>query len=112
MISYEQVALLQKDILDYDESIQSGEWVDRECYFKGFGNETECPYCKRAQKIFNYILIGLVLAGTCPPRPFLASRSSNTCPICQTVCCCPDVCAAKIKAKAACGNLSSSGRPA
>ena len=52
MISYEQVAMLQKDILDYDENVANGTWVNRECYFKGFGNETECPYCKRAGKIF------------------------------------------------------------
>lgn len=54
-ISYEQVASLQKDILDYDEQVANGTWIDRECYFKGFGNETECPYCKRAGKIFNLV---------------------------------------------------------
>lgn len=51
-INSDQVRMLEKDIFEYDRAIVSGEWINRTCYFKGFGKETECPYCKRAGRIF------------------------------------------------------------
>ncbi len=50
-ISEEQIDLLIRDIKEYDEQLKSGEWIDRECHHKGYGDKTECEYCKMA-KIF------------------------------------------------------------
>lgn len=50
-ISEEQIDLLVRDIKEYDEALKSGEWVDRECHHKGYGDKTECEYCAMA-KIF------------------------------------------------------------
>ncbi len=50
-ISEEQIDLLVRDIKEYDEALKSGKWVERECHHKGYGDKTECEYCKMA-KIF------------------------------------------------------------
>lgn len=50
-ISEEQIDLLIRDIKEYDEQLKSGEWINRECHHKGYGDKTGCEYCKMA-KIF------------------------------------------------------------
>jgi DNA helicase-2/ATP-dependent DNA helicase PcrA len=50
-ISEEQIDLLVRDIKEYDEHLKSGQWVDRDCHHKGYGDKTECEYCKMA-KVF------------------------------------------------------------
>jgi len=50
-IAEEQIALLRKDIADYDKLLSSGEWTDRPCNFKPFGQKKECEYCKLAEAI-------------------------------------------------------------
>lgn len=47
-ITEEHIDLLKRDIADYDESLKDGTWIDRECKFKSYGSDTECPNCKRA----------------------------------------------------------------
>ncbi len=46
-----QIDLLIKDIKEYDKALKSGEWANRECHHKGYGDKTECEYCQLA-KIF------------------------------------------------------------
>jgi CRISPR/Cas system-associated protein endoribonuclease Cas2 len=46
-----QIELLIRDIADYQNLLTSGEWVDRPCYSKPFGKQTECEYCARMNKI-------------------------------------------------------------
>lgn len=48
-IGDEQVDLLIRDIKEYDEALKSGEWVNRECRHKGYGEHTECQYCLLAR---------------------------------------------------------------
>jgi DNA helicase II / ATP-dependent DNA helicase PcrA len=48
-INDEQIELLVRDIKEYDEQLKSGEWVNRECNHKGYGDKTECEYCKMAK---------------------------------------------------------------
>ncbi len=51
-ITDEQIALLKKDIREYDESLSSGTWVNRECNFKPYGTGSmECEYCKLAKRL-------------------------------------------------------------
>jgi DNA helicase-2/ATP-dependent DNA helicase PcrA len=50
-ISEEQIDLLVRDIKEYDDQLKIGEWVNRECRHKGYGDNIECEYCKMA-KIF------------------------------------------------------------
>jgi len=46
-ITEEQIDLLKRDIKEYDETLSSGLWVERECHFKPYGsNSRECEYCK------------------------------------------------------------------
>ncbi len=49
-INQEQIELLIRDITDYQELLLNGEWVNRTCNAKGFGN-TECEHCARMQKM-------------------------------------------------------------
>lgn len=52
-IGDEQIDLLKKDIREYDESLSSGTWIERECNFKSYGSgSTECEYCKMANRLF------------------------------------------------------------
>ncbi len=50
-ITENQIDSLVQDIKEYDEALKSGEWVNRECHHKGYGDKTECEYCEMA-KIF------------------------------------------------------------
>ncbi len=48
----DQIALLKKDIREYDELLRTGTWIDRPCYHKSYGKDEECPYCVRAKRIY------------------------------------------------------------
>ncbi len=48
-ITDEQIDLLVRDIKEYDEQLKSGEWINRECHHKGYGDSIECEYCKMAK---------------------------------------------------------------
>jgi DNA helicase-2/ATP-dependent DNA helicase PcrA len=50
-ITENQIDLLIRDIKEYDEALKSGEWINRECSHKGYGDSMECEYCKMA-KVF------------------------------------------------------------
>ena len=50
-IDAETIDLLRKDIKDYDESVLSGEWVNRPCVSTPF-NGGECEYCARARALY------------------------------------------------------------
>ncbi len=53
-ITPEQIDLLKSDIKEYDESLSSGSWIERECHFKSYGsNSRECEYCKMWNNIAN-----------------------------------------------------------
>lgn len=53
-VTSEQIDLLKRDIKEYDESLSSGSWMDRECHFKPYGtNVRECEYCKMWNDIRN-----------------------------------------------------------
>lgn len=45
----EQIDLLVRDIVEYDEALKNGSWVERPCLAKSWGKNTECEYCKRAE---------------------------------------------------------------
>ena len=49
VISRKQIDFLIKDILDYDNLVKNGEWIDRPCNYNSFGKNTECEYCKMAE---------------------------------------------------------------
>ncbi len=44
-ITTEEISLLRKDLTDYVSLLESGQWLDRPCDFKPFGQQKECPYC-------------------------------------------------------------------
>ncbi len=48
-IGSDEVKSLIKDINDFDQSLASGEWVDRPCRFKPWKSGDECEYCKLAE---------------------------------------------------------------
>lgn len=50
-IDTEAIDLLRRDIKDYDESVASGEWVNRPCVAKPFDGG-ECEYCARAKALY------------------------------------------------------------
>lgn len=52
-ITSEHIALLKKDIEDYQNLIESGKWISQTCHFKPYGtSSTECEYCKRAREVY------------------------------------------------------------
>ncbi len=52
-ITNEQINLLVSDIQDYQDELLTGIWAERPCYFKSYGgSNSECEYCKLANKIF------------------------------------------------------------
>lgn len=52
-ITDEHIALLKRDIADYKNAIESGQWIHQTCHFKPFGSgATECEYCKRANEVY------------------------------------------------------------
>ena len=48
-IGSEQIALLKKDLADYDDALAQGTWVAMPCHYKGWGVGDTCPYCKRSE---------------------------------------------------------------
>ncbi len=48
-ITPEHIELLLQDIADYDESVKTGEWVNRPCNYNSYGKNTECEYCKLSE---------------------------------------------------------------
>ena len=48
-IDSEKIELLLKDIKDYEESVRTGEWLNRPCNYNSYGKNTECEYCKMAK---------------------------------------------------------------
>ena len=50
-ITQEHIALLRKDIADFDALLQSGEWTTRPCNTKTYGTQKECKYCALAHRI-------------------------------------------------------------
>ncbi len=52
-ITDEHIALLKKDIADYQQAIESGSWIHGQCHFKPYGSgASECEYCKRAREVY------------------------------------------------------------
>jgi hypothetical protein len=52
-IEEEQIDLLKRDIKEYDESLSSGSWAERECHFKPYGSKNQdCEYCKMFKNLF------------------------------------------------------------
>ncbi len=52
-ITDEHIALLKKDIADYDQALVTGSWISQSCHFKPYGTgATECEYCKRAREVY------------------------------------------------------------
>jgi DNA helicase-2/ATP-dependent DNA helicase PcrA len=49
-ITNTEIELLKKDIYDFVEALESGEWVNRPCYNKKFGQK-DCEYCKLRELI-------------------------------------------------------------
>lgn len=49
-INGDEIALLRKDIADYDESIKNGTWIHRSCNAKVYGTDTICEYCTMAKR--------------------------------------------------------------
>jgi DNA helicase-2/ATP-dependent DNA helicase PcrA len=49
VITRDEVGFLVKDIIDYDQFVKSGGWVDRPCHYNSYGKNTECEYCKMAE---------------------------------------------------------------
>ena len=49
-INKEQIDLLTRDIMDYDNLLKNGNWLDRPCNFKSYGKvNAECEYCKMSE---------------------------------------------------------------
>jgi RecB family exonuclease len=51
-ITGEDIALLERDIADYDALLQSGEWVRRPCSAKLYGSTRECEQCAKAKELY------------------------------------------------------------
>jgi DNA helicase-2/ATP-dependent DNA helicase PcrA len=53
LITDEHIELLKRDIADYQQLIESGNWVTQTCHFKPYGTSaSECEYCKRAREVY------------------------------------------------------------
>ncbi len=52
-ITNEHVDLLIRDIADYNNLLNSGDWVTRPCNTKNYGTNNVCQYCALSIKIFN-----------------------------------------------------------
>ncbi len=52
-ITEEELELLVQDIRDYDQLVQSGEWLNRPCNYNSYGKNTECEYCQMARIYIN-----------------------------------------------------------
>ncbi|MEK9181507.1 MAG: ATP-dependent DNA helicase [Patescibacteria group bacterium] len=49
VITSKEIELLIKDIVDYDQLVKNGEWINRPCKYNSYGKNTECEYCKMAK---------------------------------------------------------------
>lgn len=49
-ITSEEVSLLKKDIMDYDQFVKDGSWMQRKCCAKTYGAGYVCEYCALAKK--------------------------------------------------------------
>ncbi len=50
VINADQIDLIVKDIMDYDNLIKSGKWIERPCNFNSYGKSgAVCEYCKIAE---------------------------------------------------------------
>ncbi|MBP9821694.1 MAG: hypothetical protein KBC98_02310, partial [Candidatus Pacebacteria bacterium] len=53
-ITAEHIDLLKRDISDYDQLLQSGQWLDCPCNFKPYGTgNQECEHCTLSRRIYN-----------------------------------------------------------
>ena len=52
-INQEEIDLLIKDIKDYDEALKNGNWADFPCNYKGYGQNSDCPYCALKNQILS-----------------------------------------------------------
>jgi DNA helicase II / ATP-dependent DNA helicase PcrA len=52
-ITQDHVDLLLADISEYHDSISEGGWVTRECNYKSFNGQDECPYCRLINRIIS-----------------------------------------------------------
>lgn len=52
-ITNEHIDLLIRDISDYNDLLNSGDWVNRPCNAKNYGTNNVCEYCALSVKIFN-----------------------------------------------------------
>ncbi len=50
-IEQEHIDLLVRDITDYQNLLESGEWLERPCNAKMYGSHKECEYCARVNGI-------------------------------------------------------------
>ena len=49
-VSREEIDMLVKDIVDYDQMLKTGDWATRPCNFKSYGkSNTVCEYCQMAE---------------------------------------------------------------
>ncbi len=48
-VTKEMIDSLRKDIMEFDHSLSSGEWVTRECHFKAWKTGDVCEYCVLAK---------------------------------------------------------------
>ncbi len=46
VITQKEIDLIVQDILDYDQFIKTGGWVNRPCNYNSYGKNTECGYCQ------------------------------------------------------------------
>lgn len=51
-ISDEQIEMLRGDIKEYRDYLVSGKWIERECYAKSYGSNSECEYCKLGKEVY------------------------------------------------------------
>ncbi len=49
-ITAEDIARLKTDIADYQRLIESGEWINRPCQAKTYGENDHCEYCAMAKR--------------------------------------------------------------
>ena len=50
-VEQEHIDLLVRDITDYQNLLESGEWLDRPCNAQMYGSHKECEYCARVNGI-------------------------------------------------------------
>ncbi|MDB5188463.1 MAG: UvrD/REP helicase, helicase / ATP-dependent helicase PcrA [Candidatus Nomurabacteria bacterium] len=54
-ITPEELALLRKDIADYDNMVKNGTWIHCPCTTKRYGENDECEYCAMAKRYGIYL---------------------------------------------------------